>query len=84
MRGCALLTPAKRRTDTIRAIQFSTDMTITVVPDVEHGIQAAILSWHSTLAVACMDVAAEYQISHIFSPLARRKRSMRNAIRTTR
>jgi branched-chain amino acid transport system substrate-binding protein len=41
-------------------------MTITVVPDVEHGIQAAILSWHSTLAVACMDVAAEYQISHIF------------------
>jgi branched-chain amino acid transport system substrate-binding protein len=41
-------------------------MTITVVPHVEDGIQAAILNWHSSVAVACMDVAAEYQLSHIF------------------
>jgi branched-chain amino acid transport system substrate-binding protein len=33
---------------------------------VEDGIQAAILNWHSSVAVACMDVAAEYQIPHIF------------------
>ncbi|MFW6115806.1 MAG: ABC transporter substrate-binding protein [Chloroflexota bacterium] len=32
----------------------------------EDGIQAAILNWHSSVAVACMDVAAEYQIPHIF------------------
>jgi hypothetical protein len=36
-------------------------MTITVVPHVEDGIQAAILNWHSSVAVA-----AEYQIPHIF------------------
>ena len=33
---------------------------------VEDGIQAAILNWHSSVALACMDVAAEYQIPHIF------------------
>ncbi|MFO7742320.1 MAG: ABC transporter substrate-binding protein [Anaerolineae bacterium] len=33
---------------------------------VEDGIQAAILNWHSSVAVACMDVAADYQIPHIF------------------
>ena len=33
---------------------------------VEDGIQAAILNWHSSVAVACMDVAAEYEIPHIF------------------
>ncbi len=33
---------------------------------VEDGIQAAILNWHSSVAVECMEVAAEYQIPHIF------------------
>jgi branched-chain amino acid transport system substrate-binding protein len=33
---------------------------------VEDGIQAAILNWHSSVAVDCMDVAADYQIPHIF------------------
>lgn len=33
---------------------------------VEEGIQAAILNWHSSVAVACMEVAAEHQIPHIF------------------
>jgi branched-chain amino acid transport system substrate-binding protein len=33
---------------------------------VEDGIQAAILNWHSSVAVECMDVAARYQIPHIF------------------
>jgi len=33
---------------------------------VEEGIQAAILNWHSSVAVACMEVAAQYQIPHIF------------------
>jgi branched-chain amino acid transport system substrate-binding protein len=33
---------------------------------VEEGIQAAILNWHSSVAVACMDVAAKYKIPHIF------------------
>jgi len=33
---------------------------------VDEGIQAAILNWHSSVAVACMDVAAEYRIPHIF------------------
>ncbi len=32
----------------------------------EDGVQAAILNWHSSVAVACMDVAADYQIPHIF------------------
>jgi len=32
----------------------------------EEGIQAAILNWHSSVAVACMDVAADYEIPHIF------------------
>ena len=30
------------------------------------GIQAAVLNWHSSVAVACMEVAAKYQIPHIF------------------
>jgi len=30
------------------------------------GIQAAALNWHSSVAVACMEVAAKYQIPHIF------------------
>jgi branched-chain amino acid transport system substrate-binding protein len=33
---------------------------------IEEGVQAAILNWHSSVAVACMDVAAEYRIPHIF------------------
>jgi branched-chain amino acid transport system substrate-binding protein len=33
---------------------------------VEEGIQAGILNWHSSVAVECMDVAAHYQIPHIF------------------
>lgn len=33
---------------------------------VEEGIQAAILNWHSSVAVECMEVAATYQIPHIF------------------
>ncbi len=32
----------------------------------EDGIQAAILNWHSSVAVTCMDVAAAHQIPHIF------------------
>jgi branched-chain amino acid transport system substrate-binding protein len=32
----------------------------------EDGIQAAILNWHSSVAASCMEVAAEYQIPHIF------------------
>ena len=32
----------------------------------EDGIQAAILNWHSSVAVEAMDVAANYQIPHIF------------------
>ena len=32
----------------------------------EEGIQAAILNWHSSVAVDCMDVAAKYKIPHIF------------------
>jgi branched-chain amino acid transport system substrate-binding protein len=34
---------------------------------VEQGIQAAILNWHSSVAVACMEVAAQYKIPHIFA-----------------
>jgi branched-chain amino acid transport system substrate-binding protein len=30
------------------------------------GIQAAILNWHSSVALECMEVAAKYQIPHIF------------------
>jgi len=33
---------------------------------VEDGVQTAILNWHSSVAVACMDVAAEYRIPHVF------------------
>ena len=32
----------------------------------EDGIQAAILNWHSSVAVEAMEVAANYQIPHIF------------------
>lgn len=30
------------------------------------GIQAAILNWHSSVAVALMDVAAQYKVPHFF------------------
>ena len=30
------------------------------------GIQAGVLNWHSSVAVACMDVAAQYKVPHIF------------------
>jgi branched-chain amino acid transport system substrate-binding protein len=33
---------------------------------VNDGVEAAILNWHSSVAVECMDVAAAYQIPHIF------------------
>jgi branched-chain amino acid transport system substrate-binding protein len=33
---------------------------------VADGIQAAVLNWHSSVAVECMDVAARYRIPHIF------------------
>jgi branched-chain amino acid transport system substrate-binding protein len=33
---------------------------------VADGIQAAILNWHSSVALECMEVAADYQIPHIF------------------
>ena len=33
---------------------------------VEDGVQAAILNWHSSVALDCMDLAAEYQTPHIF------------------
>jgi branched-chain amino acid transport system substrate-binding protein len=32
----------------------------------QDGIQAAILNWHSSVAVDCMDVSAKYQIPQIF------------------
>jgi len=32
----------------------------------EDGIQAGILNWHSSVAVSCMEVAAEHKIPHIF------------------
>jgi len=33
---------------------------------VQDGMQAAILNWHSSVAVALMDVAAKHKIPHIF------------------
>ncbi|MBD3305753.1 ABC transporter substrate-binding protein [candidate division KSB3 bacterium] len=33
---------------------------------VQNGIQAGILNWHSSVAVACMEVTAKYQIPHFF------------------
>lgn len=33
---------------------------------VQEGIQAGVLNWHSSVAVACMEVAAEHKIPHIF------------------
>ena len=30
------------------------------------GIQAAVLNWHSSVAVAVMDVAAQYKVPHMF------------------
>lgn len=33
---------------------------------VDARIQAAILNWHSSVALECMEVAARYQIPHIF------------------
>lgn len=32
----------------------------------EEGIQAAILNWHSSVAVECMELAADYEIPHVF------------------
>jgi len=34
---------------------------------VQKGIQAGILNWHSSVAVACMEVAAKHQIPHFFA-----------------
>ncbi len=34
---------------------------------VQNGIQVGILNWHSSVAVACMEVAAKYEIPHIFA-----------------
>lgn len=31
------------------------------------GIQASVLNWHSSVAVAVMDVAAQYKVPHIFA-----------------
>lgn len=33
---------------------------------VQEGIQAGVLNWHSSVALACMEVAAEHKIPHIF------------------
>jgi branched-chain amino acid transport system substrate-binding protein len=33
---------------------------------VQKGIQAGLLNWHSSVAVACMEVAAKHQIPHFF------------------
>jgi branched-chain amino acid transport system substrate-binding protein len=30
----------------------------------QDGVQAGLLNWHSSVAVACMDVAADYQVPH--------------------
>jgi len=34
---------------------------------VQKGIQAGLLNWHSSVAVACMEVAAKHQIPHFFA-----------------
>jgi len=31
------------------------------------GIQAGVLNWHSSVAIACMDIAAQYKIPHFFA-----------------
>ncbi len=33
---------------------------------VQDGIQAGILNWHSSVAVACMEVTAKYKLPHFF------------------
>lgn len=33
---------------------------------VQDGIQAGIINWHSSVAVACMEITAKYQIPHFF------------------
>jgi branched-chain amino acid transport system substrate-binding protein len=33
---------------------------------VQNGIQAGILNWHSSVAVACMEVTAKYKVPHFF------------------
>ncbi|MEJ2628116.1 MAG: ABC transporter substrate-binding protein [bacterium] len=33
---------------------------------VQDGIQAGILNWHSSVAVACMEVTAKYKVPHFF------------------
>ena len=34
---------------------------------VQNGMQAAILNWHSSVAVSCMEIAAKYKVPH-FAP----------------
>ena len=34
---------------------------------VQDGIQAAILNWHSSVSVSCMEVAAKHKVPHIFA-----------------
>ncbi len=34
---------------------------------VRDGIQAGLLNWHSSVALSCMEVAAEYHIPHLFT-----------------
>ena len=34
---------------------------------VQHGVQALALNWHSSVSVACMDVAAKHHVPHIFA-----------------
>jgi branched-chain amino acid transport system substrate-binding protein len=33
---------------------------------VQEGIQAAILNWHSSVVVACMEIAAKHEVPHFF------------------
>jgi len=33
---------------------------------VQDGIQAGILNWHSSVAVACMEITAKYKVPHFF------------------
>jgi len=33
---------------------------------VQEGIQAAILNWHSSVVVACMEIAAKHKVPHFF------------------
>ena len=33
---------------------------------IQKGIQAGLMNWHSSVAVACMDIAAKYKVPHFF------------------